>query len=184
MKGIVFTEFLEMVENRFGYEVVDRIIQAADPESGAAYTSVGTYDHHELLKLVGALSEIAQIEVPMLVREFGKHLLRSFVNSSPQFFEGVNSAFEFLRTVDNRIHIEVRKLYPEAELPTFECRSQGPDHLEMIYRSSRPFADLAEGLMLECVEHFGEEIHIERENLEAGEKQAVRFSFVRKSKMS
>ena len=30
MKGIVFTEFLEMVEDQFGLETVDDIIEAAD----------------------------------------------------------------------------------------------------------------------------------------------------------
>jgi hypothetical protein len=30
MKGVVFTEFIEMVESDFGFETVDRIIEAAD----------------------------------------------------------------------------------------------------------------------------------------------------------
>ena len=35
----------------------------------------------------------------------------------------------------------------------------------MIYISTRPFADLAEGLIIGCIEHFGEKIDIQRENL-------------------
>lgn len=44
MKGVVFTEFIEMVEGRFGLAMVDRIIEAAQLPSSGVYTAVGTYD--------------------------------------------------------------------------------------------------------------------------------------------
>ena len=52
MKGIVFTEFLDLVEDKFGLEMVDKIIQSSDLESGGIYTSVGTYKFSEMLQLV------------------------------------------------------------------------------------------------------------------------------------
>ena len=55
MKGVVFTEFVEMVEARFGLPMLDRIIEAAQLPSGGAYSAVGTYDHGEMVQLVGAL---------------------------------------------------------------------------------------------------------------------------------
>jgi len=92
VQGIVFTEFLDMVEDRFTPEVADRMITAAAVPSDGAYT----------------------------------------------------------------IHVEVRKLYPDAELPTFTCDTSTPGRLTMLYRSSRPFADLAEGLIAGCIAHFCE----------------------------
>ena len=56
VKGIVFTEFLEMVESRFGLEVADRMIESAALKSRGAYTAVGTYDHEELIWLTSELS--------------------------------------------------------------------------------------------------------------------------------
>src|SRR5262245_35992633 len=53
MKGVVFTEFLEMVGAKFGEDMVDDVILACELPSGGAYTSVGTYDHQELFALVG-----------------------------------------------------------------------------------------------------------------------------------
>jgi hypothetical protein len=70
--------------------------------------------------------------------------------------------------------VEVRKLYPDAELPQFEVRRFGADCLEMIYRSTRPFADLAAGLIAGCVSHFQEEIAVERHLLTDG-TQGTRF---------
>jgi hypothetical protein len=34
MKGIVFTEFLDLVEDKFGLEVLDKIITQSNLESG------------------------------------------------------------------------------------------------------------------------------------------------------
>ncbi|MBA1333177.1 heme transporter CcmB, partial [Candidatus Endoriftia persephone str. Guaymas] len=44
MKGIVFSKFIEFVEERFSPEMADDIIESSDLPSGGAYTSVGTYD--------------------------------------------------------------------------------------------------------------------------------------------
>ena len=38
MKGIVFTEFLDMVEKEFGYETVDHIIENSELSSNGIYT--------------------------------------------------------------------------------------------------------------------------------------------------
>ncbi len=165
MKGIVYTEFLEMVESNFGLEVVDRIIEQSDLASGGAYTAVGTYDHTELLRLVGELAKVTGMTVPDLLRAFGRHLFGRFAVLYPQTLEGAYSSFSFLARIEGIVHVDVRKLYPDAELPTFECSDPNGDELTMIYRSTRPFADFAEGLIMGCAEHFGEKIAIEREDL-------------------
>ena len=52
MKGIVFTEFLELVEDKFGLEMVDKIISEAQLESNGTYTTIGTYSFSEMLQLL------------------------------------------------------------------------------------------------------------------------------------
>jgi hypothetical protein len=164
MKGIVFREFLEMVENQFGPEVGDRIIEESQLPSGGAYTTVGSYDHQEMIQLVRQLSAATGLAVADLVRAFGQHLFGRFVAGYPQLFVGIGSAFDFLERVEGIVHVEVRKLYPDAELPTFECSRAGTV-LTMIYHSQRPFADLAEGLIKGCVAHYGENIELARADL-------------------
>jgi len=180
MKGIVFTEFLEMVEARFGLETLDRIIVQAQPPNDGAYTSVGTYDHQELVLLVIALSEATQIPVPDLIKTFGKHLFERFTQAYPSLFLGVDSAFNFLRSIEHYIHVEVRKLYPDAELPSFTYESPAPHQLVMIYQSRRPFTDLAEGLILGCIEHYGEQIDLQRDDLESGPINRSRFTLTQR----
>lgn len=180
MKGIVFTEFLEMVEERFGLATLDRIISQAQLANDGAYTAVGTYDHQELVQLVGALSEVSGVEVPSLIKVFGQHLFGRFSLAYPQLFEGVDSTFAFLRSIEHYIHVEVRKLYPDAELPSFTYERQEPDQLVMLYQSRRPFADLAEGLILGCIAHYKEAIELRRDDLESGATNRSRFTLSRR----
>ena len=42
MKGIVFTEFLEFVEDQMGPDMVDTIIDDCELSTGGAYTGQGT----------------------------------------------------------------------------------------------------------------------------------------------
>ena len=79
MKGIVFCEFVEMMEQEFSPEVADEVISGVQLESGGAYTAVGTYDHHEMLTLVTNLSEKTGMSVPDLVDAFGRYLFGRFV---------------------------------------------------------------------------------------------------------
>lgn len=88
MKGVVFTELLEMVENTFGDEVADRVVGECDLPSGGSYIVIGTYDHHEILTLVTKLSEITNIAVPDLVHAFGKYPFGRFRDGYPVFLKG------------------------------------------------------------------------------------------------
>jgi hypothetical protein len=175
MKGIVFTEFIEMVEDVFSPEIVDQIINDTELDSDGAYTSVGTYDHHEILAMVTRLSELTSMPVDDLVQAFGKHLLNRFTELYPVFFKEVDDTFSFLDTIESHVHIEVLKLYPDAELPTFSIDHADGKTLIMSYKSTRPFAMLAKGLIKGAAEHFSEKISIEMVDLSNGEGNHARF---------
>ncbi|MCB1788566.1 MAG: heme NO-binding domain-containing protein [Gammaproteobacteria bacterium] len=179
MKGIVFSEFVEMVEEKFSVQVADAMILDTAPASGGAYTAVGTYDHRELLAMVEHLSLATGIATSELVRTLGSHLAQRFDVLYPQFFANIDGLFEFLETIEEHVHVEVRKLYPEAELPTFETRRDGQASMSMTYRSSRPFADLAEGLIEGCATRFGEKVEIARTDHDTNGRYVTTFELTR-----
>jgi len=160
MKGIVFTEFFDMVESIYDINMIDTIIDSCDLKNNGAYTSVGTYDGGELLQLVTALSKQADVPVQDLVYAYGHHLFGRFYQLMPQFFETPKNTFDFLKTVDDTIHVEVKKLYPDAELPTFKTVMDGTHKMIMTYQSQCPLADFAHGLIMGCADHFNEKIEI------------------------
>ena len=175
MKGIVFSEFIELVEDKFGIEIADTIIEKSDLPNQGAYTQVGTYDHKEMLTLVTHLSQATGIAVPDLVQAFGEHLLDRFTQMYPQFFEEVNSCFAFLDTIENKVHVEVKKLYPDAELPTFDSKIHSDSHMELLYQSKRPFSALAYGLILGSAKYYGEQISVEMNDMSADNQTKVCF---------
>ncbi len=161
MKGIVFTEFLEMVEEKFGYEMVDDIIVQSKVPSNGVYTAVGTYDHSEMVSLVVALNKASGVSVPDLLKTYGRHLFHRFVHLYPKFFEGDLDALTFLEGIDHYIHAEVLKLYPDAQLPKFITKRVGDHQIIMEYQSERQMADFAHGLIEGCLTHFEESASID-----------------------
>jgi hypothetical protein len=162
MKGVVFVEFIEMVDSVFSSELAETIIIACDLPSQGVYTATGTYDHNELLAMVVELSKRTEVPVADLVKAFGRHLFQVFSGSFPVKINPKHELFEFLESVENYIHVEVRKLYPDASLPSIACEKTGENTMELSYKSACPFADLANGLILESAEHFKTNVTVER----------------------
>lgn len=175
MKGIVFTEFMEMVEQTFSVDMLDDVIDDAQLPNSGAYTAVGTYDHSELVRMVVSLSARSNVPVPQLVHAFGRHMFGRFHLLFPAFFKGVPNVVTFLYGIEEIIHAEVRKLYPDAQLPRFECQLT-PQGLDMVYLSPRHFEDLAHGLIDGAISHWGGGYNVQREPLPAGK---VLFRLVR-----
>lgn len=174
MKGIVFTEFLEMVEQTYSYEMVDNLLTQNELPSGGIYTSIGTYAHQEMVTLVTDLSKKTQTPVPDLLNAFGQYLFGTFEKGYPSFFESAPNAFDFLESIEQHIHVEVKKLYPDAQLPRFTTRRINDVTMEMIYHSDRSMADFALGLIQKTLEHYNEKATVLKENiLENGSE--VRF---------
>tara|TARA_R110002072_G_scaffold209497_5_gene367140 strand:- start:12619 stop:13158 length:540 start_codon:yes stop_codon:yes gene_type:complete len=154
MKGIVFTEFLDLVEEKFGLEMVDEIITKSDLESGGVYTSIGTYSFSEMLQLLQHLSAKTNISIDNLLLIYGEHLFAVLGNSYPGLLETYSDPIEMLASIEDHIHIEVRKIYPDAELPTFIVEERTKNSLVMIYKSSRAMHHFGLGLMNKTFEYF------------------------------
>jgi len=176
MKGVIFVEFIDVVEELYSYEMVDQIISDCDLASGGSYTAVGTYSHQEMLNLVTALSVRTNVAVSELIFSFGKYLFGRLAARYPEFIECEENAFSFVKTIENHIHQEVLKLYPEAELPMIHANQINDGKLVVTYRSVRPFADLALGLLTASSEFFGEDIHISRDDLEGPQGTHAQFT--------
>ena len=180
MLGMVFTEFLEMVEQRFSPELADQMLTETGLANDGAYTAVGYYPFEEMQALVATLARLTGSSVPMLVQVYGEHLFQRFVELYPQMLEHCHDAFSLLASVDGHVHQEVHKLYPQAQLPVFETAEHTAQRLVLIYRSSRGLADLAEGLIRGCIGHYGEAIQVHREDLPSNDGVHVtRFEMTR-----
>lgn len=98
MKGMVFTEFLNRVEEKFSPAMADQIVCAAPGRTGGAYTAVVKYDPTERVNLVLALSHATPVPVPELTRNFGR-LLQDLALG---LIEGAAAHFEETLTVSQQ----------------------------------------------------------------------------------
>ena len=181
MLGLVFTEFMDMVEDRFSADMVDDLIDENDLASEGAYTSVGLYDYNEMISLVTTLSEKTGIATSDLIESFGSHLATVFSSKYPDFYSNTASAFDFFKLIHDHIHVEVKKLYDVAELPVIEARQHSENKMSLEYRSRRPFGDLALGLIKGTINHYGENIKIDREIFDSDAGSHQLFTLTRQS---
>lgn len=181
MKGIVFTEFLEFVEDQMGADMVDDIIDDCDLSTGGAYTAVGTYPFSEMADLLGALVKRSGAEPSDLLRGFGHKLCGTFTQGYGQYFDAAGSLFGLLASIDDHIHVEVRKLYPDAELPSMRISERTSARLLLDYRSERGLEALAEGLIQATSIHYGEPIEVAMARMSDANGEFVRFTIDRKS---
>lgn len=157
MKGMVFNIFTEMIEEKFGFDMLDQLIENTKPQSAGIYTSGETYPDEEIIAYVGELSRLTDIQVSDLVTAFGQYMMQQFSKSHPQFLEG-KTAKEFLLDVHDTIHVEVKKLHPDVITPHFTYEEPAPDKLIMYYSSPRKLCHLAEGLIAGVAEVFNTSI--------------------------
>lgn len=163
MKGRVFTELFEHVEKRYGVDMVDDIIDAAKLSHDGVYTSVGSYPFEEMVSLIMALVKASGHDLPTILEPFGTHCFESWVSYAPQYFSTDRSLFDILEGIDEFHEIEVRKLYPDAELPSFVPEARSAHALTLGYYSCKPLAPLALGVIRGAATHVRQKVELSHE---------------------
>ena len=180
MKGIIFKEFLNFVEDRTSYAMVDKIILKSGVASDGAYTTIGTYDPKEMFQLLEALSKEINMPTNQLLQQYGEYLFGKFVMRYKKFFKEKMTTFQFLSSVEMYIHPDVKKFYNDAELPHFQCEEISPKEFIMIYTSSRPLTDLAHGLIKGCINYHKENIEIICEEISVKNGAKCKFTLIKR----
>jgi hypothetical protein len=165
MKGIVFTEFLDLVEKKFGLAMVDHIISKSKLESEGIYTAIGTYSFSEMLQLLEHLSASTEIPIDTLLLVYAEHFFSVIETNYPGLLATYNDPIEMLSSIEDHIHVEVRKIYPDAELPTFKAIEKTENTLILNYKSSRAMHHFGLGLMNKTFEHFNSSATITLEKI-------------------
>ena len=146
-------------------ETVDEIIEKSELKTDGVYTSIGTYAFSDMLQLLQNLSEKTKITIDELLLIYGEHFFSVLEKSYPELLGTYKDPIEMISSIENHIHVEVRKIYPDAELPTFEVIEKKENSLVMIYRSSRAMHHFGLGLMNKTFEHFNSTASIQLEKV-------------------
>ncbi len=174
MLGIVFTSLIDMLEEKISPEFADDVLEEANLENEGAFTSVGYYPFTEMQKLVTVLVDKTGTPAERLLYDFGYYLFGKLAKAHGQVLAGRQNILEVLRCLDDDIHVQVRKLYPDADLPHFTVLSSSESTMVLQYYSTRELYSLAEGLMDAAADHYGN--NIKRETLKLDQPHTYQFN--------
>ena len=158
MKGIIFNITENFIADNFGEEVYDEIIETCNLITTEPFVGPGTYPDEDLVEILVKSSEKLDIPVPELLKKLGEYSFRKLADRHPGFLAGFTHPKPFLKTVDGIIHVEVKKLYNGAYLPTFEYAEPADDELIITYFSERKLYPFMEGLINGVAGYFEQPI--------------------------
>jgi hypothetical protein len=125
-----------------------------------------------MLEILRVTTNKLGIQTATILRLIGQYTFGQLANRYPNFVEPYDDAKKFLMTVDGIIHVEVRKLYQETQLPVFQYYDNAQDLLTITYYSKRKLYSFMEGLIEGVAQHFAVKIH---QNHEIFEKDGEEF---------
>lgn len=160
MKGVIFNLLEKVVTDEFGPDMWDDLIEDAGVDG--VYTSLGNYPDEDIEALLTAAAKRTGLSRADVLRWFGQRAMPILRELYPSLFEGHASSQEFVMSVNEIIHPEVRKLYPDAACPFFHIRRTGQDAISMRYESERRLLDLAHGFLDGAAQVYGDAIEVDR----------------------
>jgi hypothetical protein len=155
MKGVIFTELVSFMETIHGVAFADAVISESRLPNDGAFTSVGNYPSVQALTMVEVASRLSGIDGAVLCEAYGAWLFGRFGVLFPTIMANYPTAESLLMHVGSHIHEEVRVLYPDARPPEITAERDG-DTMTVRYRSHRPMAHIAYGLIRQCLVDYGE----------------------------
>ena len=183
MKGIIFNLLESTVTRQHGEDLWDTLLE--ETQLDGVYTALGSYPDEELMKLVGAATSVLNLPSETFIRWFGRNALPILAERYPEFFEGHNLTRDFLLTLNDIIHPEVRKIYQGADVPQFTFDLPSDDVLVIGYRSARKLCSLAEGLIEGATAHYGEDVVIEQPScMKRGDDECILVCSFKKGEQS
>ncbi|MGI4757443.1 MAG: heme NO-binding domain-containing protein [Janthinobacterium lividum] len=156
MKGIIFNLLEEVVSQHHGPDTWDHLLEVTN--LSGSYTSLGSYPDENVAALVAAAATALDVTQFDVLRWFGQQAMPLLFKRYPSFFSSQKSVRPFILSVNHIIHPEVRKVYPGAQVPTFEFTDLENGSLLMGYSSPRRLCALAQGFAEGAATHYGETI--------------------------
>lgn len=154
MKGIIFNITEDFISEKFGDDKYDEIMKSCSLITKEPFVGPGTYPDEDMMQIVVKSTQVLKMEVAEFVKQLGRYTFFKLAELFPDYVTPYNHPKDFLKTVEDIIHVEVRKLYKDTQLPTFQYQEPSPNELIITYYSKRKLYALMEGLIEGVGEYF------------------------------
>ena len=159
MRGVVVTGLKDYLESEGGINLWQELLTKADKEDLIVMSSE-FYPDDFVVSMVVMAAELTETPVNEFIEQFGKHLFKTLDTFYHFMMDDIKDYDTLIHSLDNIIHPQVKKLHPDAIVPSFEVSNKDNGwHIE--YRSERKLCPLAIGLLYGAAEHYNFPINIE-----------------------
>jgi len=180
MKGLFFTELVELVETDYGFAVLDQVIRTAVPPTDGVYTSMCSYNAEEFFGLVEALAVDMKQPSSTFLRSFGRHFFRCLLDRNEKLLDNYSSAIKALQDVNELVRA-TRIFSFEHRPPKAEFAEVGPAAWQLTIRTKLPVQDIILGALEACIARYGEPLEVSRTDVQTDNTITTRFDITPKA---
>lgn len=174
MKGVIFNVVEEFIIEGWGEDVYDEIMEMCPVHSRGPFVAPGTYPDEHLVAIASAAAGKLGLPLADALRAVGTWGFPKLADQVSDLIDRSAGFVAFLKSVDSVIHVEVRKLMPEAVTPRFTVESLDDDVITLRYQSNRKMCALMEGLLQGAADYFDTPIeYSQRECMHDGAEACV-----------
>lgn len=162
MKGAIFIALEEYIIDQHGLKTWHTLLDEANTQG--IFTATANYQDEDMVALLTATCTLLDTSLPAVLRSFGEYLFAFLHKGHPLFADSQPGFYEFIKSIDGVIHIEVHKLDDDARPPSINVNALEDGTIQALYHSQRKLCYLAEGLLSGAATHFGNRISITQES--------------------
>lgn len=160
MKGVIFKAFEKFVIANWGDAFFEELIDATPAAGRGAFVGPGTYPDEVLVALLTTAVQKLGVAPEVALRSLGRFAFAELAAGLPGCTQGHVHPLTFLESIESIIHVEVRKLYPEARTPRILVERRG-EAVRLVYESARRLCPLMIGLVEGACAAFGHDVQHE-----------------------
>lgn len=162
MRGVVVVGLEDYVQNTYSLATWQAILESTGHED-LIITVSDFYPDEAAIAIVAAAAEATDTDLAVFIEDFGKYLFGTLKQYYDFVIAGMDSLDQLLHSLEEVIHPQVKKMHPDAVVPSFRVENKHNGWL-VYYKSQRQLYPLAIGLIYGAADHFNESIHIEYAN--------------------
>ncbi|ESP94569.1 MULTISPECIES: heme NO-binding domain-containing protein [Pseudoalteromonas] len=178
MKGHIFILLEEFVSEVAGEALLYDALEACSFDTSTGFVRTENYPDEQLIELVDTVIKKAGISLEKAHFDFGKWLYPRLSGLLPKQFTDYAHPAYVLKQLDDLHHVELKKLYPDAQPPKFQYCALSPIEANLIYTSPRRMFDLVEGVLAGMAQFYGVPLHVTKQTGWQDNQNCAKYTIV------
>lgn len=154
MKGHIFILLEEFIAEAASEETLYAVLDNCLFDTSTAFVKTDNYPDEHLTEFVNQAIAVLEITLPQAHFAFGQWLYPRLIKMLPAEFTDFDHPSPVLANLDQLHKVELKKLYPDAQPPSFNYHRINNASAELIYHSKRQMFDLVLGVLQGMADHY------------------------------